>query len=388
MPCWDFLSELCEVFVTDGTLSLFLGDMNCNLFQRNGLSDICDVFGLINLGKRPTCFKGDTPTLVDVFLTNRPKLFSGVLNIDIGASDFHNYVCVASRAFAPRQIRRQITYRNMKNFHEEDFRADIDNVPFHVSYVFNDIDDIYWAHNQLFLSILNEHAPPKIKWIIKEQVPYMNSELRKTILQRNMWRNRYFKNKRDKDTKQNYVRLRKKVVILKKTSIQTYFDRKYSIRFGCKDFYKTVKQLLSDKGNGCHRSNIILREGDVIITDPAHVANIFNTYYASIAEYDSESDSMDNLSYSDMIEKHQTHESIVLIRSKISFAREFHFSTISPEIFAKYIYKLQNNKAVAYDGLKATFIKLSGPQLSKSLCDFFSVCITASSFPSDMKLTD
>ena len=98
----DFLSELCEVFVTDGTLSLFFGDMNCNLFQRNGVSDICDVFGLTNLVKQPTCFKGDTSTLVDVFLTNRPKLFSGVLTIDIGASDFHNYVCVASRASVGR----------------------------------------------------------------------------------------------------------------------------------------------------------------------------------------------------------------------------------------------------------------------------------------------
>ena len=196
-----------------------------------------------------------------------------------------------------------------------------------------------------------------------------------------MWRNRYFKNKRNKDAKQNYVRLWK-------ISIQTYFDRKFNARFGCKDFYKTVKPFLSDKGNGCYGSNIILREGDVTITDPAQVADIFNTYYASIAEYDSESDSMDNLSYSDMTGKHQTHESIVLIRSKISFAREFHLSTTSPEIFAKYIDKLQNSKAVGYDGLKATFKKLSGPQLCNSLCDFFNVCITASSFPSDMKLAE
>ena len=79
---------------------------------------------------------------------------------------------------------------------------------------------------------------------------------------------------------------------------------------------------------------------------------------------------MDNLSDSDMIEKHQTHESIVLIHSKISFACEFHFSTTSPEIFAKYIDKLLNNKAVGHNSLKATFIKLSGAQLSNSLCNF------------------
>ena len=76
-----------------------------------------------------------------------------------------------------------------------------------------------------------------------------------------------------------------KVVKLKKRSIQTYFDRKCNTQFGGKDFYKPVKPFLSDKGTGSSGSNIILREDDVLITDPIHVADVFNTYYASIAEY-------------------------------------------------------------------------------------------------------
>ena len=60
------------------------------------------------------CFKRDTPTLVDVFLTNRPKCLSGVINVDIRTSDFHNYSRVITRAFAPRQIRRKITYRTWR----------------------------------------------------------------------------------------------------------------------------------------------------------------------------------------------------------------------------------------------------------------------------------
>ena len=74
----------------------------------------------------------------------------------------------------------------MTNFQEDAFCADCDNIPFHVSNIFDDIDDIYWAHNQMFLSVLNEHAPLKTKWIKKERVPYMKSELRKAIHQRNI----------------------------------------------------------------------------------------------------------------------------------------------------------------------------------------------------------
>ena len=159
--------------------------------------------------------------------------------------------------------------------------------------------------------------------------------------------------------------------------------------FGCKEFYKTVKPFISDKGNGCHGSNIILREGDAILTDSAHEADIFNTYYASIAEYESESDSIDNLAFSELIEKHYTHESIDLIRSKISFTCAFIFNFTSPEIFAKYIDKLQSNKAVGYDGLKASFIKkISVPQLCNSLCELFNIRIKAPSFLSGMKLAE
>ena len=111
------------------------------------------------------------PTPVDVFLTNRPKCFSGVINVDIETSDFHNYVGVVTRPFAPRQIRRKIAYRSLKIFQGDASRADCDNTPFHISIVFDDIDDIYWPHNQMFLSVLNEHEPLKTKWIKRNKFP-------------------------------------------------------------------------------------------------------------------------------------------------------------------------------------------------------------------------
>ena len=56
--------------------------MNCNPLNSMDLCDVCDVcgvFGLKNIIKDPTCFKADIPTLVDVFLTNKDKSFSGAI---------------------------------------------------------------------------------------------------------------------------------------------------------------------------------------------------------------------------------------------------------------------------------------------------------------------
>ena len=95
------------------------------------ISVMC-VINLTNLIKDPTCFKGDTLTLVDMFLTNKPKSFSEVINTDIGSSDFHNYIGVASRVHAPISVKRKIYYRSMKNFSENSFPSDMTQVPFHV----------------------------------------------------------------------------------------------------------------------------------------------------------------------------------------------------------------------------------------------------------------
>ena len=164
------------------------------------------------------------------------------------------------------------------------------------------------------------------------------------------------------------------MVKLKNNSIKTSFERKCNTQFGCKDFYKTVKPFLSDKGSGCNGSNIILREGDVLITDPFHVADVFNTYSASIADYDSAPDCLDRFSIIDAIAKHRNHESIISIRNKISITHEFTFQVISPEIFGKYISELQNNKAVVHDGLKATLINCLVSSYATH-CVKFSICV-------------
>ena len=209
---------------------------------------------------------------------------------------------------------------------------------------------------------------------------HINSELRKTIYQRNMWRNKHFRNKSDKYARQNYVKLRNKVVKLKKKSVQTYFNRKCNAQSGGKDFYKTVRPFLSDKAPSSSSSNVILREEDVLVTNPVHAAEVFNTYYTSVTEYESKPDGLDNLTFDSAVNKHRNHESVFLIRDQVSVINEFFFTAINPAVLSRYVNKLQNSKAVVHDGLKSIYFQLSGTHLCNSLCDIFNMCVTASFF--------
>ena len=71
------------------------------------------------------------------------------------------------------------TLGRYKNVDEEAFSEAVGVVPFQAAYVFDDVDDIYWAHEVLFTDILNEHAPVKEKYVKTKVCPFINTKLRK-----------------------------------------------------------------------------------------------------------------------------------------------------------------------------------------------------------------
>ena len=146
-----------------------------------------------------------------------------------------------------------------------------------------------------------------------------------------------------------YVMWRNRVVKLHQNSIRNDFTHRCHGNVGSKNFYKTIKPFLSTKQSHYSGSKIILKENDSIISDASKVADIFNMYYASIAEYKHQSDGLDNLDFDNAIDKHASHTSISLIKQSISGNYEFSFSPISAQSMSKYI-SYKSNKAVGHDG--------------------------------------
>ena len=337
----------------------------------------------------PTCFKGETPTLLDIFLTNKPKSFCHCINVDTGISDFHNLTGIVTRAHAPQSERRVLTYRSMKHFQHNEFSKDVGFIPFHVCEIFDEVDDILWAQQQLFSSVINALAPLKRRRIRRRQVPYMNGPLRKIIHQRNMWRNRHFKDKRNTTARSKYIFFRNQATKLMKSSVNTYFTKKCENRDSNKKFYKTVKPFLSDKSS-CGNNKIILKENDKIVSDPPEVADIFNAFYGSIADYPADNyDGLDSISMKDVIDKHCNHPSITSIKTYTGAQNsKFEFQKITTDNVTKLIKSLNAGKSPGYDGIQDKYIKLAGDNLSQSLSVLFNKCVESCIFPAGMKMAD
>ena len=67
-------------------------------------------------------------------------------------------------------------------------------MPFSVSYVFDDTDDVYWCWHQLYDQVLDAHAP-KIT-VKKRPSPagvFITDEIRKTMRDRDKHKKRYYR---------------------------------------------------------------------------------------------------------------------------------------------------------------------------------------------------
>ena len=72
-------------------------------------------------------------------------------------------------------------YRTYKHFEKDNFLHDLSLIPYHVTCIFDDIDDSYWLWNELTMQVINEHTPLKTRTVKGRMVSYMNGELRRTI---------------------------------------------------------------------------------------------------------------------------------------------------------------------------------------------------------------
>ena len=133
-------------------------------------------------------------------------------------------------------------------------------------HIFDDVDDIYWAHETLLRQVVDEHAPLKEKVPKPNSPPYMNSRYRKIIYKTRQARNSNNKNRTHENWK-NFTFLRNLKTKVKRESISMYFLERCGGGPKSKDFWPTIKPFLSQKSTTKSNSNIILKEDDNLISD-------------------------------------------------------------------------------------------------------------------------
>ena len=123
----SFLNELYNAITLYCTLY-----ENCVLFRdlnivrdNTQLQNFCESFLFENLIKKPTCYKGGTPTGIDHIVTNIPKRFMKSIVLETGISDHHKMIMTIFRSTFAKGKPKPFYYHCYKKFNLEQFQTEL-----------------------------------------------------------------------------------------------------------------------------------------------------------------------------------------------------------------------------------------------------------------------
>ena len=186
----DLANSLLESLLL-GLDFIILGDLNCNLLRDNAeslaLNDLCSTFILTQLINKPTRVTENGESLIDVVMTTNEKLIASNEVLMSTISD-HNLVHISLKLKKPRIKPCCVTTRSYTNYNVDNFLRDLSYTPFHIISLFDDFNDQVDVFNELFLEVLNQHAPVKRVKIRSKPNPFITPEIRQLMRTRDQWR--------------------------------------------------------------------------------------------------------------------------------------------------------------------------------------------------------
>ena len=87
------------------------------------MESFCESYRFKSLIKDPTCFKNpESPSCIDLILTNNPYSFQNSWVIETGLSDFHKMIVSVMKTTFQKLKPRIVQYRDYTQFSNDNFR--------------------------------------------------------------------------------------------------------------------------------------------------------------------------------------------------------------------------------------------------------------------------
>ena len=151
-----------------------------------------------NIVKEPICYKSlSNPSYTDLVIANSSSSFQNTKAISTGLSVFHKMAINVLKQTFQRSSPKEHVYRDYKNFDRLTFKRELEEK-------LNQQINEYKNFEQIFLEVVNTHAPIKRKLLRANHAPYMTKALRKALMKRSKLESKYVKNK----TNENLIKSR------------------------------------------------------------------------------------------------------------------------------------------------------------------------------------
>ena len=366
---------------------MVIGDINLVPTNEN-LVEFMTAYNLKNLIKDPTCYKSvENPTLIDVILTNKPKSFQKSATFTSGISDFHQMVITMLKTEFTKLNPNVIKYRCYKRFDKVIFNNDL---KINLDETNNGRITNYCTFQTALKLTLDKHAPQKTCTVRANNAPFLNKTLRKAIMNRSRFKNKYLKDPSITNLN-TYRRQRNVCLSMLRKSKRVYFDSlNISNINDNKKFWKSIKPYCSEKCN--IKSKIILIENNEIISDDETIAEVMNNYFVNITKHldiPQKGDNQDKMGVDGAIKSFEYHPSVISIKNNVTYTSLFNFSLVGENQVKQEILKLNPSKATGCDYIPAKILKICCNTITSYLTNIFNYNILVSKeFPNELKLAE
>ena len=386
---FDSVSKALDLYYGDYDKFLLTGDFNAEDTEPR-LASFLDQYDARNIVKLKTCFKSiENLSCVDLLITNSYRSFQHTQTISTGLSDFHKMSITVLKTKYEKMSAREVNYRDYKNFNDAHFKRDL------LAFLPNCTS--YESFEDIFLRVLEKHAPLKKKYIRANEVPYMTKSLKKAIMKRSQLESKYYRSKSEEDKKvykkqKNYVsRLYKRELkrFYKNLDIKDFLDNK--------TFWKNVKPLFSDKMVIGKKITIV--QNKEIFTKDEEVVELLNAFFRDAVDsldIPTNTDLLNNISYDnkphdpidEIIEEFSSHPSILMINEKTNNNNVFDFTEVDLKSIETEISKLDPKKSTTFKSIPTKIIKETKNICAPILHNLVNSSIRNSTFPDKLKLPD
>ena len=374
---FDHFEKLIKAIDDENKEMYILGDLNCDMlktdkdsnFPTKKIKTLYELYQLSQLIDEATRVTMTTSSLIDHIVTNTPEKISDSGVIHTGLSD-HSLVFAIRKISVVKKQEKKVEIRNMKKFDHQKFVEDLRRQPWENVYFFAEDPNAMWEiWKELFLEVLDNHAPLQHKKIRTKKVPWITSAIKQLIITRDRLKRKAIITNLEIDWL-NYKTSRNKVNIQLRNAKKNYYSTKISDqKCNPKEAWKTINDIL-----GRQRKPTVVNElklGENSLTNTKDIAEVFNDYFSNIGPDLASKIDTPNLNFQTYIEK-----------AKSEFSA---FQPITVSNVYHLLHGLSSNKATGVDKISSKIIEIAAPAISDSLTYIFNQAITLSLFPHEWK---
>jgi hypothetical protein len=336
---------------------LIMGDFNIDLLKpQASWKATFSLYGLSQLVSQPTRITPTSSTLLDHLYVNNVEKISNIQVSDVSISDHCPIICSWSCKI-PKPAKSDhttIQYRCFKRFDKNVFLADLSCTNFANVYNCNNPNDALALFYDMFMPIVDRHAPLRRKRVKHQTVPgWMSEDLVKAMKLRD-------KLKKEKKFEE-YKKQRNIVSNMVKLAKQEHIVKMVGDNYDTAHIWRAVNDITHKSKHSKHPNIVTASPED------------FNNHFLSVS----------NLAGSTRSSQPDCDHTLLsqFCKDRLKPTDSFVIPEIAVHEVGKYISSLKNKKSMGLDNTNTFLLKLALPYIVDSITYIYNLCIKTNCFP-------